>query len=149
MVGVALALSGCAGPAGGTASGSGSPSGASGGVDGVARSADDLVVVASQGDGSPPQSWTLTCSGGGGGTHPQPQEACEHLAGMTDPFAPLPADVMCTEQYGGPQTARVTGSWHGDEVELDLSRTDGCRISQWDSLGPVLPVPVGVDDSLG
>jgi hypothetical protein len=27
-------------------------------------------------------------------------------------------------------------------VDLQLSRTDGCRISQWDRLGALLPGPV-------
>ena len=74
---------------------------------------------------------------------PTPEAACEHLKGMDDPFAPLPADVVCTEQFGGPQTAHVLGRWNGEPVDLELSRTDGCRISQWDSLGPLLPGPVG------
>lgn len=71
-------------------------------------------------------------------------DACAHLDGMTDPFAPLPADRMSTEQYGGPQTAHVSGRWRGKPVDLEVSRVDGCRISQWDSFGPVLPAPVGV-----
>ena len=45
---------------------------------------------------------------------------------------------MCTQQYGGPETARVSGLWGGEPVDLALSRTDGCRIAQWESLGPLL-----------
>jgi hypothetical protein len=37
----------------------------------------------------------------------------------------------------------VTGRWAGEPVDLQLSRTDGCRISQWDRLGALLPGPVG------
>ena len=73
------------------------------------------------------------------GTHPEAQAACDHLAGTTAPFAPLPDDVMCTEQYGGPQTAHITGRWRAEAVDLQLSRIDGCRIAQWDALGPLLP----------
>ena len=47
--------------------------------------------------------------------------------------------MLCTQQYGGPQTAHVTGRWSGEPVDLELTRVDGCRISQWDSLGPLLP----------
>ena len=88
------------------------------------------------------QTWTLTCDPPGG-DHPAPAAACGALAGVRDPFAPLPADVVCTEVYGGPQTARITGTYRGARVDLALSRTDGCRIAQWDRLGPLLPGPVG------
>jgi hypothetical protein len=79
------------------------------------------------------------------GTHPEAEAACAHLGGLADPFAPLPDDVVCTEQFGGPQTARVTGRWGGAAVDLELSRADGCLIAQWDGPGPLLPIPVGVD----
>ena len=77
------------------------------------------------------------------GSHPDAEAACEQLKAMEDPFAPLPADVVCTEQFGGPQTAHVLGRWNGEPVDLELSRTDGCRISQWDALAPLLPPPAG------
>ena len=106
-----------------------------------------LVVEQDQGDGSAPQRWTLVCEEGGGssGDHPDAAAACAHLLAADDPFAPLPDDGVCTQQYGGAQTARVTGTWRGDDVDLGLSREDGCAISQWDALGPLLPGPVGVE----
>ncbi|MCA0143418.1 SSI family serine proteinase inhibitor [Blastococcus sp. LR1] len=116
---------------------------------GIEQTQNDLRIDVDRGDGSPPESWTLVCAGFVEGTHPQAQAACDHLAGMTEPFAPLADDLMCTEQYGGDQTARITGRWAGQAVELDLSRRDGCRISQWDSFGPVLPIPVGVGQPSG
>ena len=99
--------------------------------------------------GTPAESWTLVCAGSVEGTHPEAQAACDHLAGMAAPFAPLPEDAMCTQEYGGPQTAHITGRWQGDPVDLELSRVNGCRISQWDSLGPVLPVPATGAEPLG
>jgi hypothetical protein len=75
------------------------------------------------------------------GSHPQAQAACDHLAALERPFPPLPADVVCSQEYGGPETARVLGRWGGEPVELDLSRVDGCRIAQWNSLVPVVPAP--------
>lgn len=108
--------------------------------------ADELTVTVDRGDGSPVEVYTLACGRAAGGTLPDPQAACDHLAALDAPFAPLPDDVACTEQYGGPQTARVVGTWAGEPVDLALSRTDGCRIHQWDSLGPLLPGPVGVLD---
>ncbi|MBY3552229.1 hypothetical protein HGI15_02235 [Modestobacter lapidis] len=110
---------------------------------GTDRPENDLVVEIDRGAGSPVERYTLTCAGPGEGDLPDAAAACTHLQRMSEPFAPLPADVMCSQQYGGPQTARVTGRWGGEPVDLTLSRTDGCRISQWDALGPLLPGPVG------
>jgi Subtilisin inhibitor-like len=104
---------------------------------------EELVVELDRGDGSEPERYTLTCTDPVTGDLPDAAAACAHLSAMTDPFARLPSDLICTEQFGGPQTARVTGRWAGADVDLRLSRVDGCRISQWDGLGPLLPGPVG------
>jgi hypothetical protein len=77
-------------------------------------------------------------------TTPAPPGPAGDLASAEDPFAPLPDDVICTELYGGDQTARVTGTYRGQPVDLELSRVDGCRIAQWDGSGALLPGPVGV-----
>ena len=152
LLAAVLLLSACAsstpddaGPATPTGGGAADPGAGSG----ISQTDNDLRIDVDGGSGAPPQSWNLVCAGVADGTHPEAQAACDHLAGMTDPFAPLPDDVMCTEQYGGPQTARITGRWQGQPVEVDLSRVDGCRIAQWDAFGPVLPVPVGVGEPLG
>jgi hypothetical protein len=108
----------------------------------------ELTVEQDSGDGTPVSRWTLVCGddhASDRGDHPEAGAACEHLRAADEPFAPLPADRMCTEIYGGPQTAHVTGRWRGDPVDLRLSRVDGCAIAQWDGLGPLLPGPVGVD----
>ena len=121
----------------GGGNGSGSDDSLAGG--GTTRADNDLVVELDLGDGSPQQRWTLTCADSVSGDHPQAEEACEHLKSLDEPFAPLPDDQICTQVYGGPQTAHVTGVWGGDPVDLQLSRTDGCRISQWDGLVPLVP----------
>jgi hypothetical protein len=136
-------LAGCASPSGNGGSGAAGASGGAGGGGGVSQADNDLQVTLDRGDGSSPEEWTLTCVGFVEGSHPEAEAACAHLAGLDDPFAPLPVDVVCTEQYGGPQTARVIGRWGGEPVDLELSRSDGCRIAQWDALGPLLPGPVG------
>ena len=113
-------------------------------ADGGTQPADsDLTVQIDRGDGTPAETYTLSCPGTATGDLADPAAVCTHLQALPDPFAPLPADAMCTEQFGGPQTARVTGRWEGEPVDLSLSRTDGCQISQWDALGPLLPGPVG------
>ncbi|MEV8318022.1 SSI family serine proteinase inhibitor [Streptomyces sp. NPDC059900] len=77
-----------------------------------------------------------------GGTHPSAQEACEKLDQERwgrDLFAPTPADANCTMQYGGPATARITGTWHGRPVDATYDRSNGCEISRWNNMVPVLP----------
>lgn len=113
----------------------------SGGSDTVATvPASDLVIELAGDQGAEPERLTLSC-GPTGGNHPDAAQACADLAQAQEPFAPLPADRMCTEIYGGPQTATVSGSHRGEQVRLELSRVDGCRIAQWDRLGAVLPRP--------
>jgi hypothetical protein len=103
---------------------------------------DQLVVELDRGEGGEPERYTVTCGETVAGDLPDVAAACAHLEGLDDPFVPVRNDATCTQEYGGPQAARVTGRWAGEPVDLQLSRTDGCRISQWDRLGPLLPGPV-------
>ncbi len=80
---------------------------------------------------------TLKCDPPGG-THPDPALACDVLTGVPDPFAPVPADAVCSQVYGGPEKAKVTGTYQGVPVDAEFSRTDGCEISRWDAIGPVI-----------
>ena len=132
-----LLLTGC----GETTAGTGAPDGSgSAGQDSLAAGGSaGLTVEFDAGDGRPVQTWTLACEGTPEGTHPEAEAACAQLQSMDAPFAPLPDDIMCTEIYGGPQTARISGRWEGQPVELDLARSNGCLMSQWDSLVPVVP----------
>ena len=85
------------------------------------------------------QEWTLSFDPPGG-THPDPEAACRALAehGRTA-LAPVPDNQPCTMIYGGPQTARITGTWKGEPVDAMLSRTDGCEIARWKALRGLLP----------
>jgi hypothetical protein len=121
-------LAGCAGQSGRSAASST-----------TAAPADRLTVDVDPGDGTAPAHWTLTCGTEPGGDHPDAKAACEHLRSLADPFAALPSDIACTQIYGGPQTAHVTGRWNGQDVDVTLSRTDGCRVDQWNSLVPLVP----------
>ena len=98
-----------------------------------------LTVQVDRGDGTAPQRWTLDCDQPAASTHPEAEAACAALQALEDPFAPLPADLVCTEQYGGPHRALVTGTWSGSKVDLTVLRRNGCEIAQWDSLVPLLP----------
>ena len=78
-----------------------------------------------------------------GGTHPQPQAACDRLTELArqgkDPFAPVSEGAMCTAQYGGRATAHVTGSWQGRNIDSTFTRKNGCEIGRWRTVEPVLP----------
>jgi hypothetical protein len=103
--------------------------------------ASAITVEVDRGDGTPPETWSLDCTTPAESTHPDPEAACAALEALDDPFAPLPDDMVCTEIYGGPEQARVTGTWGGSPVDLTVSRRNGCEIAQWDSLVPLLPPP--------
>lgn len=85
---------------------------------------------------------TLEC-GPTGGTHPDPEAACTALLAPTAPLAPPPADQVCTEIYGGPETARVVGTVQGRAVDRSFDRANGCGIADWTAMGAVLPEPAG------
>lgn len=58
-----------------------------------------------------------------------------------------PEDQICTEQYGGPDEATITGELFGSEIDTVIDRTDGCGIADWDDLlAGVLPPALGVTE---
>lgn len=46
---------------------------------------------------------------------------------------------ICTQIYGGPQTARIIGNVGVRRVDRRFSRTDGCQIADWSRAGLLLP----------
>jgi hypothetical protein len=65
--------------------------------------------------------------------------ACRAAAALTaEDFAPTPEKVACTLQYGGPQQATVRGTLHGEPIDARFSRTDGCEITRWEGVAPLL-----------
>ena len=91
----------------------------------------------------PDAVWTLRCNPAGGSVD-RPARACSRLAaGGRAPFAPLPPDTVCTEIYGGPQRARVTGLLDGRHVWATFTRSNGCHIARWAKLSPWLLPPGG------
>lgn len=56
-------------------------------------------------------------------------------------LAPVPRDVACTEIYGGPATARVSGILRGESVDATFNRVNGCEIARWDRLASLLGRP--------
>jgi len=46
----------------------------------------------------------------------------------------------CTQIYGGPETARISGTINGSDVDRRLSRSDGCQIADWQRAAPLIPL---------
>lgn len=104
--------------------------------DAVPATALELTVWPEGRDAGRAESWTLECNPAGG-THPSPDTACSLLAGNADVLEPLPQDVMCTQQFGGPEQAAIRGTFEGRELDLRYSRANGCEIARWDRLAPL------------
>jgi hypothetical protein len=97
------------------------------------------VTVWPNGQGhAPKRTYTLRCAPAAG-TLPQRASACARLAKLKAPFAATPKNVACTQIYGGPQEALVTGRFRGVLVRSWFSRRDGCQIDRWTRVGFLLP----------
>jgi hypothetical protein len=102
--------------------------------------ADLKLTVDSDGSGrQPPKEVEVRCGEG------QESALCTGVDQL-DPeaFEPTPPETACTQQYGGPETARVTGTLRGERIDAEFSREDGCAIARWDAVVPVLdrnPIP--------
>ena len=75
-----------------------------------------------------------------GGDHPRAETACAAVHTNATALQPVRADMACTQQYGGPERARVRGIVDGTDVSAELSRANGCEIARWDSLAPLLAI---------
>lgn len=115
-----------------------------GGAAGAARTAEpaptDLKITVwpdgrSQGDSD---TYTLKCAPARGSL-PRVAAACTKLQKFPRPFAPVPRDTNCTEVYGGPQQALVTGTYQGRSVWAAFSATNGCQIARAKRVSFLLP----------
>jgi hypothetical protein len=135
----AFALAGC-GSQQSPGSDAASPTGGSGVVQPTTPAQTALTVSVKATPSAATTTWKLTCDPVGG-DHPAAQAACAALAAAkkkaADPFAPTPKDQMCTQIYGGPQVATVTGTWQGKPVNSTFSRKNGCEIQRWSDLAPM------------
>jgi Subtilisin inhibitor-like len=103
---------------------------ACGGTGSAAASETSLTITFRAQPGAEPIVRTLRCDPAGG-TLANSARACSRLAAMKSPFAPTPKNVACTQIYGGPETARVTGSYDGRRIWATFLRRDGCEIDRW------------------
>ncbi|RAX46323.1 serine protease inhibitor [Arthrobacter sp. AQ5-06] len=88
-------------------------------------------------------NYTLVCRDGlptAESKHPNPEAACAALKNNAALLSPAPKSkyVACTEQYGGPQTATVTGIVDDTPVDAAFARTNGCEIGAWNAAQDVL-----------
>jgi hypothetical protein len=96
---------------------------------------DLTVVVDRDGESGPmqPREAQVQCDGAGGSA------ACAAAADLEPAdFEPTPGDVACTQLYGGPETAQVTGTLRGEPIDATFSRSDGCEITRWDQVSKLL-----------
>ncbi|MFJ5862368.1 SSI family serine proteinase inhibitor [Pseudarthrobacter sp. NPDC092439] len=103
----------------------------------------ELAISVIPDEGKPAVNYTLVCQNGvpaAESQHPSAAAACAALKANASLLNPPPKspDRACTQQYGGPQKATVSGVVDGVPVEAAFSRTDGCEISAWDAAKAVL-----------
>lgn len=97
------------------------------------------ITVWPNGSGHAPKTtYTLTCAPTGG-TLPHRTGACRRLAGLNAPFAQTPQNVACSQIYGGPQVALVTGRFRGRSVRVSFNRRNGCEIDRWNRVAFLFP----------
>ena len=90
-----------------------------------------------QGRDGPVHRWTLRCPSGG--TLPMPARACQALLALDRPLRPVSRGRACTQMYGGPAVATVTGRFRGGRVQASFSRIDGCQIERWNTVDFLFP----------
>ncbi len=100
-----------------------------------------LTITVATTQRATPQGWTLSCEPTGG-TLPKASEACAFVARTSAAaLAPVPGHMACTMIYGGPQVATVKGTWRGKAVDAQLTRTNGCEVTRWNTLRPLVGGP--------
>jgi hypothetical protein len=98
----------------------------------------ELTVVYDDGSGRK-TTGALTCRGANrsatgaleaGGA--SPAELCEQALGNAELLTKKPDEGrQCTQVYGGPETAVVTGTIGGERVNRRFTRTNGCEIADY------------------
>jgi hypothetical protein len=99
----------------------------------------ELTVAYDDGAGTK-TTGTLTCRDGqqratgalAARGRPSAAALCAKARALRELLTTQPAkDRMCTQIYGGPQTARVTGTIGGEPVDRRFTRTNGCEIGDF------------------
>lgn len=108
----------------------------------------NLKVRVADGNGKVAEG-TLECGAGsatgGGFLQDRAEQHCRDVLAMKRLLTTQPADDrVCTQLYGGPQTARITGTFGARDVARSLKRTNGCEIEDWKRADPLL-APSGIE----
>lgn len=83
-------------------------------------------------------SYNLACSPPSG-TVPHPARACQELARLAHPFAPVPSGTICSDIMLGEQEALITGVLRGQRVNGRLTVRGSCEIDRWQAVREVVP----------
>jgi hypothetical protein len=114
---LALAAAGCGG-------------GDDGSQDAGAPAVDLTVTLRPDGPDGEAQTHEIECEQVGPGAT---TDVCKGLAGVKPAqLEPVPANVACTQIYGGPAVARVHGTLNGKPVDARFELSNGCEIERWD-----------------
>ena len=71
---------------------------------------------------------------------PTDSTACGAAAGVSAADVQKTGDdVACTQLYGGPEEATITGTIRGTQIDASFKRTDGCEIARWDKVEFLFP----------
>lgn len=121
---------------------------ASGSPTSTAAAAVDLSVNLTDSPDATPRVFRLVADGStpsAESTLPDPAAALAAVKQYgAELFFKLPdPDRICTQQYGGPEVAIVTGWFDGKPVNTTFKRTNGCEISSWQALAPLFGAPAG------
>ena len=84
-----------------------------------------VVTVDADGDG-PEAPRRSRCAG----------EACPAVPAQA--FEPVRPRQVCTDIFGGPQTATIEGTLRGRRVAARFTRQNGCEIARWELAKPLL-----------
>lgn len=106
----------------------------------------DLVVTFQLDESDDPTTYQLACLGDtatvtGEGAPADAETLCLALDDepIRDRLVIGPADDLCTMEYGGPETATITGTLDDTAVDASFDRADGCGISDWALFSSFLP----------
>jgi hypothetical protein len=88
-------------------------------------------------------TFKVSCLAGSiSGTHPNKKAICAAIAKQgTRLFAPVPTGIVCSQIYGGPETATITGTVKGRKINSTFSRTDGCQVARWNNARTLFTFP--------
>ena len=68
-------------------------------------------------------------------------ERCQRLQQLSVADLEIKDGAVCSQQYGGPSIAAVTGTLKGQAVNKTLTVKDGCEIELWNRWAEALGLP--------